>query len=214
MYYNYSTQQPVYPPTPIYEPQQYVNQGVPYNQQNVQHPQYVNPSDSYNQPIIQQQYVSEPYNQSYVNPSIPYNITPELPPPTEMGERDWSHPLCDCLNDFEICISSLFCFGCQTVKTTERMDDNKMDFGSYMMGTVFCVLTCFVGAFCCQSAVEMTTREDFSKKYNIRNNGNNCLVSFCCLPCVVCQHAQEIKYLEENNLLIKKKKNNEFECDD
>ena len=175
------------------------NSTYPSTNEQTPSPNYTYPSTYEQTPVAQPYYYAEP-PQPILMADISENMeTSPIP--------KWHDGLCDCLNDFEKCLFGTFCIGFQSSITQAHIENRESEASDHCMGCIMCILTCGFGCWCCQSFVEYQNRREFKRLLNYENyektGGQDCLISFLCLPCAVCQHAREIKYREKTGELNK-----------
>ena len=156
-------------------------------------PDYAQQQQQYAQPIYTT-YNTTPYGVSMVQSD--YEHAQEQEHEHELI-NDWGYNMCDCLDDFPICLNGLCCGGFVTSTTKAKMETREPEMSDHCLGCILCMLTYGFGFWCCQSLVEYSNRREIEKIFNMkeRENENNkdMLLSCCCMPCVVCQHTRELK---------------------
>ena len=119
---------------------------------------------------------------SFANPINQHQSIPvDYAPP-----RDWSSGLFDCFSDMEICCMTCCCTCIQYSENYEKFRGvpRPTPSGTYFMGARVRRLVCFE---------HQELRADIRNRYNISEKHDDCLVSFCCGPCAVCQEARQLK---------------------
>eukprot|EP01028_Stygiella_incarcerata_P009540 TRINITY_DN456_c0_g1_i1.p1 TRINITY_DN456_c0_g1~~TRINITY_DN456_c0_g1_i1.p1 ORF type:complete len:230 (-),score=36.13 TRINITY_DN456_c0_g1_i1:225-914(-) len=183
--------------TPSYGAQPPPSYGEPYYAAPVQ--------DGYMAAPASGGYATGPYGDPNVptaQPAIGSSYAPAAIIFEETGipeeRREWQAGLCDCLDDFPICLCGTFCCGFQTAITKARIENREAEATDHCLGCIMCILSCGFGFWCCQSFVEYQSREEIGKSFKFpERSGANMFTSLCCLPCVVCQHAREVKKREK-----------------
>ena len=152
------------------------------------------PSQQHEQPYEQPLY-SDPYMVPYATPIMQYNVDDS--DRQDIQVSDWSHNMCDCLDDFPICLTGLCCGGFVTSTTRAKMETREPEIADHCLGCILCLSTYGFGFWCCQSLVEYNNRRLIETTFNMvereKDNNKDMLMSCCCLPCVMCQHSREIK---------------------
>jgi Cys-rich protein (TIGR01571 family) len=126
-----------------------------------------------------------PYNPIYTIPfqSQPVkndNIQPKIP-------QKWNSGLCSFCEDFGICFQGLVCPCCLYGLNSEKLNS----------GSCFTNCLCYIFCFpCCQEA---KNRSLLRQKFNLLSEPcDDCLVSWFCTSCSLCQVAREIKFQSLN----------------
>lgn len=102
--------------------------------------------------------------------------------------KTWSSGVCDCFNDCSSCCCTLWCPCVQYGYNAEKLDSGS------------CCLCCFVTlvfnqAMCC---FIMYQRGLVRSKYGIEGGPcGDCMSSFCCGPCTLCQMARELDFKQK-----------------
>ena len=101
------------------------------------------------------------------------------------GPQQWNNSLFGCFSDIGSCFCGL-CFPCiQYGKNYEAV--HKQGCG----GQAVCfVLLSYIGLPC---LIHKDLRGDIRRKYNLDEGCGDCLTTFCCSRCAICQEARELK---------------------
>lgn len=144
-----------------------------------------------------------PYSEQYSEPTPVYAVGGIIGAETNDMEtiNDWSHNLCDCLDDFPICLSGLCCGGFMTSTIHAKVENRQPEMMDHCLGCILCLSTYGFGLWCCQSLVEYKNRRELEQLLNMKThkeeNGKDMCISCCCLPCITCQHLREFKQREK-----------------
>jgi Cys-rich protein (TIGR01571 family) len=110
------------------------------------------------------------------------------------GTREWSSGVCSCAEDWDTCCHGTFCSGCQLMEINATMEGRTTRTSDYCIGCLITVCSIYSIGAIVHGLINLKTREEFSLKYDIRDN-NPCLKAFCCTCCSNCQMARELKQL-------------------
>jgi len=188
-----------------------VNNQMP---QYVQQPQYIQQTQYVQQPQYMQQpqyaqqpqYVQQPQYPQQHSPNIVLNIQqPQSQPGTASnvhreqgamdvnrghsripsGPREWKNSLCGCFDDMGSCCLTWCCPCIQYGKNYEKVHNS----GCFSQCFLWCCLSC-CGLQCC---LHKELRSDVRQRYGLPEGCGDCLTTWCCGPCAICQEARELK---------------------
>eukprot|EP00755_Sulcionema_specki_P013530 Sspe_Gene.54189::Locus_29920_Transcript_1_1_Confidence_1.000_Length_657::g.54189::m.54189 len=107
--------------------------------------------------------------------------------------EEWQYRLFDCMSDVGMCLDITFCMYCAlsrqwSVVVTKQVDNMQ---GAVCCGAFFLDQLLKIGGISC--ALTMCLRARIRKKYGLRGTPReDCLASFCCIHCVLCQQQKEL----------------------
>jgi Cys-rich protein (TIGR01571 family) len=123
--------------------------------------------------------------------------------PVDEQGREWSNGLCGCMGDCGTCCKASFCpcivYGqnrhrYENLRTHGVPHPNK---GGCVSGS--CFGHCLVSICGLGFLLQMCTRGDMRKRYNIKGGGcGDCCAALWCTPCELTQEARELQ-LEEDS---------------
>jgi len=101
------------------------------------------------------------------------------------GPQDWQTGLCDCTNDWGICLCGLCCpcilFGQNAEKVTPQTG---------CCAPCCCYLICsLIGCCCC---FHLTQRQKIMTQYSLKDEPPSLCAAWCCSWCANCQEAREL----------------------
>ena len=98
---------------------------------------------------------------------------------------DWKQGLFGCAEDSEVCMDGLFCTSCLTFMNAKNLDKPACLYTSFW----YCLFPC---------VPVVLLRQEARQKYGIEGSiAEDVLASICCLDCVTCQTAAEIKHQQQ-----------------
>merc|ERR1712088_1214945 len=101
-------------------------------------------------------------------------------PGTQAAEAEFTHGLFDCFGDCIVCIKTLWCPCLVSCDIAEGVDENKL---------LYCI-----GFLLLPTCIAAIQRQQVRNKYAIEGTiVKDCLLSWCCLACVLCQSARQVK---------------------
>lgn len=114
-------------------------------------------------------------------------VTPHLNVPMS----EWSSGLCSCLEDGSGCCYGFFCSGCSTMESRAALELRSATRCELCLGCALSVISFYWIGWLVHGFLVLKNHELMGSKFNIKPE-NNCLKSFFCLWCSVCQIDREI----------------------
>ncbi|KAI0249130.1 PLAC8 family-domain-containing protein [Lactifluus subvellereus] len=120
------------------------------------------------------------------------------------GKRDFNFGLCDCFSTCGLCCWAVWCPCIVYGKNRQRLQ-NLQSRGMPLQGggstcSGDCCIYCFVSIPGFAWLLQMFTRTDIRKRYEIRGSiVGDCCVSCCCVSCGLTQERREIEAEEKSH---------------
>ena len=99
--------------------------------------------------------------------------------------QDWSSGLFGCCSDCSSCWFTICCPCCQYGKNYDKVHGK----GCCSQGLCYWILESFLLGCCIHKGLRREIRE----RHHIQEGCNDCLVTFFCPACAICQEARELK---------------------
>lgn len=116
-----------------------------------------------------------------------------MTPHVHITMSEWSSGLCSCLEDSGGCCYGFFCSGCSTMESRAALDMRPVTKCELCLGCCLSVISFHWLGWLVHGFFVMKNQNIISTKFNIEPK-NECLKSFCCLWCSVCQIDRELSH--------------------
>jgi Cys-rich protein (TIGR01571 family) len=142
------------------------------------------------------------YTQDSRQPNGPpptYAIQPQWnsAPQFQVPVSNWSTELLDCGNDINSCVDVLFCHYCQSARQYNMISYGKQGVEPWTCLGALVIDGC-VGFHLGSFFLAWHIRQRIRLRYHIPSTDmKDCVESFFCVPCVLCQHYREMSVRAE-----------------